>query len=118
VSGDLAQEAPLSRLFVAIDLPEDLKARLGALRSTALPARWAAPENFCCSPSLCNCTNGLDAKHQPVLTGEIAPHLADFGRRSYSRVRRRNSSINAEWRHAAHDAAIRPQCQKKLAYLI
>lgn len=42
----LPQEAPVPRLFVAIDLPEELKARLSALRAAALPARWVEPEKL------------------------------------------------------------------------
>jgi RNA 2',3'-cyclic 3'-phosphodiesterase len=34
------------RFFVAIDLPDDLKARLSTLRAAALPARWVAPEKL------------------------------------------------------------------------
>jgi RNA 2',3'-cyclic 3'-phosphodiesterase len=46
LSGDVPPPAPVARLFVAIDLPEPLKAALAALRSAALPARWSAPEKF------------------------------------------------------------------------
>jgi RNA 2',3'-cyclic 3'-phosphodiesterase len=34
------------RLFVAIDIPEELKPRLLALRTAALPARWVERERF------------------------------------------------------------------------
>jgi RNA 2',3'-cyclic 3'-phosphodiesterase len=34
------------RLFVAIDLPEHIKATLSALRTGALAARWVEPANF------------------------------------------------------------------------
>jgi RNA 2',3'-cyclic 3'-phosphodiesterase len=34
------------RLFVAIDIPEELKPRLLALRTAALPARWVEPGQF------------------------------------------------------------------------
>lgn len=36
----------MPRLFVAIDLPEELKARLSMLRTAALPARWVAPDKL------------------------------------------------------------------------
>jgi RNA 2',3'-cyclic 3'-phosphodiesterase len=36
----------MPRLFVAIDIPEELKPRLLALRTAALPARWVEPEQF------------------------------------------------------------------------
>lgn len=36
----------MPRLFVAIDLPGELKARLSALRTAALPARWVEPEKL------------------------------------------------------------------------